>query len=155
MDFLLSRVHSMVKWYVVQCSQSAASAIWASRMKEGRRGGKDASAVRDPCEHWVPLTARWAVATNWLCSPCQLPWMTWTALEVPFGCPGTCAWDRLIQHLKHSQPDKKGHQPLFLFFSQSFTLFCYWIFPMVCFPECFGGWGWVGERRQIKQHFPL
>lgn len=48
----------MVKWYVVQCFQSAVSAIWANRMTlrgEEQEKEMDLLAVRNLCEHWVPL----------------------------------------------------------------------------------------------------
>lgn len=150
MNFLLYWVHSMVKWYVVQCFQSATSAIWANSMKEKKaREGNGSLSCKESL--WT-LGATHSTQSRGSClcvhvSYC-VKWrsVTWTALSHPFWM-----WLRqtLVQHLKHSQRTTS------LFFSQSFTLFQHGILLGICFYQCFRRGGWAGERKQIKQFLPF
>lgn len=82
-NFLLYRVHSMVEWYVVQCFQSAVSAIWTNRMKaEKAWEEKDRLAAGNLREHWVPLTEHRAVGAL-LCNPGRWQSVGWRCVVQP------------------------------------------------------------------------
>lgn len=65
-NFLLYWVHSMVKWYVVQCFQSAASAIWTNRMKVKRAWrGNGSPGCKEST--WTLDATRGTLSTWWFC----------------------------------------------------------------------------------------
>lgn len=160
MSSLLYWVHSMVKWYVVQCFQSAASAIWANRMKEKKaREGNESLSCKESmwtlgathstlsrgsclCIH-ISHCVKWGSLT-WVALS-HLSWMSWTLwLRQTSSAPTTFTARR------------KGH-PLItsVFFSQSFALFLHGIFLGICLYQCFRCGGWAGERKQIKRFLPF